>query len=590
MRFVAIILFTFFFSVALSHRKPINLLARDDTKTKLVIVPQGIDILRKMGSTRMAVIVFIGRMRSGKSYSLNTILGADHEIGFEVGHTDRPKTVGAYIWPEPIVGKGECNFSYIIIDTEGIGSGIQTYDKALLTVAMVLSSKLVYHLEGYVYFDDTSKLYSIANLALYYERRGLLKKRGSDLLLPPLMWIVQRYKLEHEESEQVPEDVLHNIWLHEVENPNDDRLVGMFNTTVRVVKNVFPKHTVHLIPDPLDCSGSVGSNVHLTDVATKDLCEGYIKGMDAVRNELFDCSMTRPRGDGGGLTGNEIASLLEEIVEPANIGIDYMGDKVTEIVMRSMTDEAAHNMEASLNSAVLPQWDNDLEIFMSSIHRTAEDALLANMPTTGQGVDRFMSRPFLDVLDGRFRLVRDNIIEKNKLASDVRCDEAMKTASVAIDDPKKFRGDLNSFDRIADVAISTYDAASLGPKTHAYRMKLYEKIRISRSIVMADGAPRRRMIWAIVSAAIAFTCHAVAGLLSKIPRVEWIWLTISFMELMVMFVAAFAAWAVLGDPPISFDYLADILTTTAKTMVRPYAVYGLTSITVVIVTIKKFKK
>lgn len=508
-------------------------------------------------------------------------MNVPHDIGFEVGHTDRPKTIGAMIWPETIQGNGNCNFSYIVIDTEGIGSGIQTYDKALLMVAMVLSSRLIYHLDGYVYFDDITKLYSIANLALYYEQRGLLsnsKKRGE--LLPPITWMVQRYKLEHESSEKTPLDVLMNVWMKELDNRQDDALIERYNTTIRIVKSVFPNHTVHLIPDPTDCSGSERSchlnhGEHLTDIDHDDLFEGYVREMSSVRDEIFDCSITPPKGKMGGLTGNEIASILEEIIKSANLGIEYIGEKITDMITRTHVDSCLKRMEDDMNKVILPLSENDLDIRLQTIRRNTEDSLITGMPTFSSNVSvttgsaKFVARQYLDELGEKYVLVRIGISEKNSAASDKFCDEMVDVAYLKFSNPKEFHGDLGIFDKRSSEAVAGYDSKAIGPRSGIHRSKLYEKIRLVRDTVAADGAPKRHMIWALASGFAVLLCHILADISTKISQSHHAWTFFSTVELLSIFVSGMAAWSMLGTPPINFDLLADTLVYTFKLTFSP---------------------
>jgi hypothetical protein len=553
--------------LAAESRRPVHLLVPDETRTRLVIDRRGIEALRGIGDGPVAVVTFIGRARTGKSFTLNRLLGVSHDEGFEVGHSDKPKTVGMLVWPDPVASvDAGCNFTYVVIDTEGIGTGVQTYDKALLTMALVISSRFVYHLDKYVYFDDTTKLYSIAQLATHYERRRMLgssEKRGA--LLPPLTWVVQQYRFEHGPGEGTPLDVLNNVWLREEENPTDDRRVGTYNATVRVVRRLFPSHSVYLIPPATEASHS-----RLTDVPDDQLSEGYRSEIDRLRSEVFGCSRTVPRGIG--LTGNDVADLVTEVIEPANLGVDYVGDKVADIVARNHAAEKIAEMEAEMGAIALPLSERDLDDRLGAIRRRSEDALVAGMPLfdggerTG-GSARFIARPHLDDMGERYAILRALASERNSAASDVACAAAADSVSPSVSSPdaiRSFSGDLGAFDRAFDAALSRYDAAAVGPRTEFHRRTIHDRARSARIAVASEGAPRRRMSWAMCSVAAAVLCHALSSVVSRIDRTGKLLIAIAAIELSTTVLAIAAAWSIAGNPPFDFDRIADSLVSLAR--------------------------
>ena len=67
----------------------------------------GLDVLRRIKGP-VAPVVVIGPYRSGKSFTLNQLLGVGCDEGFGVGHTRQTQTKGIWIWGEavPIKSKG----------------------------------------------------------------------------------------------------------------------------------------------------------------------------------------------------------------------------------------------------------------------------------------------------------------------------------------------------------------------------------------------------------------------------------------------------------------------------------------------------
>lgn len=93
------------------------LLRPDEANLNLIQVSEGFDVLRAIDGP-VAVVMFLGRARSGKSFSLNHLLGLDQVFGFSVGHEMEPKTKGVQIWGQPIYVPST-RTTIVIMDTEG---------------------------------------------------------------------------------------------------------------------------------------------------------------------------------------------------------------------------------------------------------------------------------------------------------------------------------------------------------------------------------------------------------------------------------------------------------------------------------------
>jgi len=105
------------------------------------VTQEGIDYLSGF-SRPLHVVSTIGKMRYGKSY-VQCLLSEDLNV-FQLGHTTASCTLGidVYVRPHPS-GRGHL----VLLDVEGQGSTDRnaTYDTALTTIAMLLSSLVVYN-------------------------------------------------------------------------------------------------------------------------------------------------------------------------------------------------------------------------------------------------------------------------------------------------------------------------------------------------------------------------------------------------------------------------------------------------------------
>jgi hypothetical protein len=110
---------------------------------EIKLVPETVGLLQGV-SKPVAVLSMCGPFRSGKSYFLSRVLGAQET--FQLGHTVAACTRG--IWMASSVLECE-EFVVILLDTEGIGApdrmGSGSGMSQLLVLLMLTSSMLVYN-------------------------------------------------------------------------------------------------------------------------------------------------------------------------------------------------------------------------------------------------------------------------------------------------------------------------------------------------------------------------------------------------------------------------------------------------------------
>ncbi|GFR45920.1 hypothetical protein Agub_g7378, partial [Astrephomene gubernaculifera] len=203
--------------------------ASSSRASQLVLQPQGLALLAGLRGP-VAPVVVIGPYRSGKSFTLNQLLGVPCDQGFGVGHTRSTETKGIWIWGTPIPrnssggssssgsvdggSSGSSNSSssstgpqegqgqrgqggdqlgaaaaaggggggggdaeetmLLFVDTEGFESTgkADSYDDRIFALSALLSSLLVYNLPETIRESDVAKLSFAVELAAgFYERQ-----------------------------------------------------------------------------------------------------------------------------------------------------------------------------------------------------------------------------------------------------------------------------------------------------------------------------------------------------------------------------------------------------------------------------------
>ena len=111
-------------------------------RSKLVPVPEALELLKQLQHKQVAVLAICGPCRSGKSYILSKMIGSPD--AFKLGHKMLPETHG--IW----MGTSYLDFgdyAMLLLDTEGIDavSAKGQDDVSILVMTVLLSSFLIYN-------------------------------------------------------------------------------------------------------------------------------------------------------------------------------------------------------------------------------------------------------------------------------------------------------------------------------------------------------------------------------------------------------------------------------------------------------------
>ncbi|KAL4527503.1 hypothetical protein Ndes2526A_g08714 [Nannochloris sp. 'desiccata'] len=150
------------------NRQPFAVVQPVADHTKLELRDDGLSILRNIKGL-VAPIVVIGPYRSGKSFTLNQLLGVGCDEGFGVGHTRNTQTKGVWMWGQPIPVQSPTGetINILLFDTEGFESTgkADSYDDRIFALSTLISSVLIYNLPESIRESDVEKLSFAAELA-----------------------------------------------------------------------------------------------------------------------------------------------------------------------------------------------------------------------------------------------------------------------------------------------------------------------------------------------------------------------------------------------------------------------------------------
>lgn len=163
------------------------------------LVPETVQLIEQLEG-QLAICSIAGKMRTGKSFLLNRILGLSSEQGFTVSDKVDACTKGLWIWSKPVYNDRQ-NVSIIFMDTEGLDSLERDadVDAKLFSLTVLLASFFMYNSVGSIDENAISSLALVAQLirtVTVTEGDEAANEYALASYAPKFLWLLRDFVLE----------------------------------------------------------------------------------------------------------------------------------------------------------------------------------------------------------------------------------------------------------------------------------------------------------------------------------------------------------------------------------------------------------
>lgn len=269
-------------------------------------------------SQPLVVVSIVGPYRSGKSYLLNKLC-ADSGGGFCLGHTLSANTKG--IWMRCVPHPQKTDHTLILLDTEGVGdvekADLQN-DCMILSLAMLMSSAVIYNSRATIDQDAVKKLYSMTRIHRFISEKAS-KQTGQeaptdadDHMLPSLVWTLRdaTLKLEINGRQATADEYLENS-LQDITPVKSPRTQEQ-NKARKTIRKMFPSRKCFVFDFPSSDKEILSTMDRVSETKlhprfveeTKDFCQFILEKVPPRRLK-----------GGAAVTGSRFAHLLQSYLE-----------------------------------------------------------------------------------------------------------------------------------------------------------------------------------------------------------------------------------------------------------------------------------
>ena len=411
--------------------QPVPFIATGEDGTGLVVDSAAKEILAKIDKP-VVVVSVVGLYRTGKSFLLNRLM--NRTDGFPLGATVEAKTKGIWMWVGDL--PGDPTRALVLLDTEGLHDpekGDTTHDVRIFTLAVLLSSVLIYNSKGTIDASSLDGLHLATQLTSHISSRACQEEEGEEeetgddfaQFFPMLIWAVRDHHLKLNVSGQEisAKQYLENcLALKQGRTPQ----VAAYNNLRETIRAFFQNRNCFLFPTPT----TMDNLENLEHMRLEELDPGFIQAGDSFNNFVTGQAPSKTV-KGKEMTGSMWSTLAEQYVSAiiaGSINIESAYDSMTRKENTKSSEAAFEAYKAEMNQLTLPQEMEALITANTKAHATATEIFLKT------AVNGHNNQEYADSMNRKLQECLDSIFAKNERASEQTCMQILGDLYQAIGD------------------------------------------------------------------------------------------------------------------------------------------------------------
>ncbi|XP_073491584.1 guanylate-binding protein 1-like [Aquarana catesbeiana] len=448
----------------------------------------------------LVVVSIVGPYRTGKSYLLNKLSGRQRGV-FSVDSTIKANTKGIWMWcmPHPI----KCDHTLVLLDTEGLGDpgkGDKDNDCMILSLAMLMSSAVIYNSSGVINQDALEKVNSTLNVYIEIVHKASVQKMNTqsqedkDNMAPLFVWVIRDFTLKSDldghsvTADEYLENCLKNVL--PVKTPRGHRQ----NEMRRTIRAHFPKRKCFYFGFP-----SADKEVlrNMSQVPESELVPEFVrKAEDFCKFILQEASAKRLRDDRI-MTGSDFSHLLKSYVDSVTkCDIAHLERSMSNMTLEKNQSSIRRSTESYENKMKAQQFNTEEE-FQRLHESLLEEALREfekSYVTHEKSQDEYLHQLEKDLKERRGELWK--ICEDSSLK---KCEDLLKKLKCDVDQALKenkyhVSGGYDAFLKDKDNTIRVYnEQTDKGVKAQEFLKELSDYLEgIGNTIPKTVQAAKKR--------------------------------------------------------------------------------------------------
>jgi len=405
---------------------PVPFILTGDDGTSLAVDPKAKEALSKIKKP-VVVVSVVGMYRTGKSFLLNRLM--NRTDGFPLGSTVEAKTKGIWMW----VGDVPCDptRALVLLDTEGLHDpekGDKTHDVQIFTLAVLLSSVLIYNSKGTIDANSLDGLHLATELTNHISFKvDSEEETGDDFskFFPMLVWAVRDHHLELKVN---GEEISANQYLENCLALKKGRSaqVIQYNGLRETIRAFFQNRQCFVFPPPC----SMDSLKNLDHMRLDELDHAFIRAGDAFTDFVAGQAPSKVIR-GKAITGSMWSTLAEQYVNAlltGNVNIESAYDSMIRMENTKSVMSAIDSYKTEMNKLPLPQDSEALNAANTKAHTTATEIFLKT------AVNSEKNQEYSDNMNKELSEIFNSLVERNQKVSEEKCAQLLNRLYQAIGD------------------------------------------------------------------------------------------------------------------------------------------------------------